>query len=103
MQNLDKPEEKPKVVRFDFLHATPPMSPPDVLKACQALTDSAGFLDVDKDTLRHKKYQNVFGVGDCMNSPNAKTAAAVGKDRVRISGYHSSFTPVVCQLHSWAP
>lgn len=28
-------------------------------------------------SFQSKKYPNVFGVGDCMNTPNAKTAAAV--------------------------
>lgn len=41
------------------------------------LADSAGYLDVDKSTLRHVKYQNIWGIGDCTNTPNSKTAAAV--------------------------
>ena len=32
---------------------------------------------MDKNTLRHDQYDNVFGLGDCTNTPNAKTAAAV--------------------------
>lgn len=35
--------------------------------------------DVDKETLQHKKYPNIFGIGDCTNLPTSKTAAAVGK------------------------
>lgn len=31
------------------------------------------------DTLRHVKYENVFGVSDVINATNAKTAAAVLK------------------------
>lgn len=41
------------------------------------LADPAGYLDVDKFSLRHKKYANVWGIGDCTNTPNSKTAAAV--------------------------
>jgi len=41
------------------------------------LADSAGYLDCDKETLRHKRYPNIWGVGDCTNLPTAKTAAAV--------------------------
>jgi NADH dehydrogenase FAD-containing subunit len=37
------------------------------------LGDSQGFLDVDKHTLQHKKYDNVFGVGDVNNVPTTKT------------------------------
>lgn len=40
------------------------------------LADAAGYLDLDKYTLRHKKYRNVWGLGDCTNLPNSKTAAA---------------------------
>lgn len=61
-----------------MLHVTPPMSPPDVLKT-SPVADAAGWVDVDKDTLQHKRYPNVFGIGDCTNLPTSKTAAAVGK------------------------
>ncbi len=36
-----------------------------------------GFIDVDQATLRHKKYPNVFALGDAANLPTAKTAAGV--------------------------
>ena len=42
------------------------------------MVDEAGFLTVDKETLQHTKYKNIFGTGDCTNIPVAKTAAAVG-------------------------
>ena len=29
--------------------------------------------------MRHKRYENVFGLGDVINAPNAKTAAAARK------------------------
>lgn len=41
------------------------------------LADANGFVDVNKETLQHKKYSNVFGIGDCSNIPTSKTAAAV--------------------------
>lgn len=72
---LDKPGEK-HVVHYEMLHVTPPMSSPDVLKK-SPVADSAGWVDVDKETLQHKKYPNVFGIGDCTNLPTSKTAAAV--------------------------
>lgn len=61
-----------------MLHVTPPMSPPDVLKR-SPVADAAGWVDLDKETLQHKRYPNVFGIGDCTNLPTSKTAAAVGK------------------------
>lgn len=61
-----------------MLHVVPPMAPHDVVRDSQ-LSDKAGYLDVDKYTLQHKRYSNVFGIGDCTNVPTSKTAAAVGK------------------------
>ncbi|XP_064222083.1 sulfide:quinone oxidoreductase, mitochondrial isoform X2 [Aotus nancymaae] len=62
--------------KYEMLHVTPPMSPPDVLKT-SPVADAAGWVDVDKETLQHKRYPNVFGIGDCTNLPTSKTAAAV--------------------------
>uniref|UniRef100_A0A8D2EUK1 Sulfide quinone oxidoreductase n=1 Tax=Theropithecus gelada TaxID=9565 RepID=A0A8D2EUK1_THEGE len=61
---------------YEMLHVTPPMGPPDVLKT-SPVADAAGWVDVDKETLQHKRYPNVFGIGDCTNLPTSKTAAAV--------------------------
>ena len=36
-----------------------------------------GWLEVDKSTLRHVRYRNVFGVGDIAGVPKGKTAASV--------------------------
>lgn len=69
-----------------MLHVTPPMSPPDVLKT-SPVADAAGWVDVDKETLQHKKYPNVFGIGDCTNLPTSKTAAAVGKITNELCSY----------------
>ncbi|XP_017563797.1 sulfide:quinone oxidoreductase, mitochondrial [Pygocentrus nattereri] len=74
-ENLDNPGET-KIFEYEMLHVTPPMGPPSVLKG-SSLEDEAGWLDVNKDTLQHKTYDNVFGIGDCTNVPTSKTAAAV--------------------------
>ncbi|XP_077795474.1 sulfide:quinone oxidoreductase, mitochondrial isoform X2 [Macaca mulatta] len=74
-ENLDKPGET-QVITYEMLHVTPPMGPPDVLKT-SPVADAAGWVDVDKETLQHKRYPNVFGIGDCTNLPTSKTAAAV--------------------------
>ncbi|WP_051955993.1 NAD(P)/FAD-dependent oxidoreductase [Beijerinckia mobilis] len=65
-----------KIITFDMLHVTPPQGPVDVLRV-SPLANEAGWLDVDPQTLRHKTYANVFGIGDAMGTTNAKTAAAV--------------------------
>lgn len=62
---------------YDLLHITPPMSTPDPLLTNPALVDAGGFLSVDKETLQHTKFPNIFGIGDCTSVPTAKTAAAV--------------------------
>lgn len=74
-ENLDKPGET-KVFQYEMLHVTPPMGPQDVL-VNSPVADAGGWVDVDKETLQHKKYPNVFGIGDCTNLPTSKTAAAV--------------------------
>ncbi len=61
---------------FDMLHVCPPQCAPDFIKD-SPLADEAGWVDVYQDTLQHKRYKNIFGVGDGCNTPNAKTAAAV--------------------------
>ena len=63
---------------FDMLHVCPPQCAPDFIRV-SPLADQAGWVDVDQNTLRHKKYQNVWSLGDVMNAPNAKTAAAARK------------------------
>ncbi|XP_077452329.1 sulfide:quinone oxidoreductase, mitochondrial [Stigmatopora argus] len=74
-ENLDKPGET-TVFEYEMLHVTPPMGPNCVIKN-SPLADESGWLDVDKGNLQHKRYPNVFGIGDCTNLPTSKTAAAV--------------------------
>ncbi len=73
-------EGKVEVVstQFDMIHVCPPQQAPDVIRA-SALADGAGWVDVDQETLRHKRYPNIWSLGDVMNAPNAKTAAAARK------------------------
>ncbi len=72
----DKIKDNDVEVKFDLLHVTPPMSAPAFISA-SSLSDANGWLDVDMYTLRHKTVSNVFGLGDCTNTPNGKTAAAI--------------------------
>ncbi|RLU21349.1 hypothetical protein DMN91_005722 [Ooceraea biroi] len=75
-EKLNSPGET-LVQEYSLLHVTPPMGPPAVLKEHSKLTNEAGFLCVDPKTLRHTRYSNIFGLGDCTNTPNSKTMAAV--------------------------
>ncbi len=65
-----------EVIPYDMIHVTPPMSAPDFIKS-GTLCDAAGWLDVNLHTLRHNRHANIFGLGDCTNTPNSKTAAAI--------------------------
>ncbi|WP_420859541.1 TIGR01244 family sulfur transferase [Marivivens marinus] len=70
----DTPKER-VTVEFDMIHVTPPQTAPDFIRV-SPLADAAGWVDVDQATLRHKTYDNIWSLGDVMNAPNAKTAAA---------------------------
>ncbi|MBI1649206.1 bifunctional protein tyrosine phosphatase family protein/NAD(P)/FAD-dependent oxidoreductase [Hyphomicrobium sulfonivorans] len=63
---------------FDMIHVCPPQLAPDFIRA-SPLADSAGWIDVDHATLRHKRFANIYGLGDAACTPNAKTAAAARK------------------------
>ncbi len=63
---------------FDLLHLAPPQTAPKFVKE-SVLVNEAGWLDVDINSLQHKKYPNIFGIGDIAALPTAKTGAAVRK------------------------
>lgn len=70
---------KERITRdFDMLHVVPPQRAPDFIRV-SPLADTAGWVDVDPGTLRHKMFANVYSLGDVTNTPNAKTAAAARK------------------------
>lgn len=70
----DAPVERVEM-EFDMMHVCPPQCAPDFIRV-SPLADAAGWIDVDQATLRHKTYENIWSLGDVMNAPNAKTAAA---------------------------
>lgn len=70
----DTPKER-VTVDFDMIHVVPPQVAPDFIRV-SPLADAAGWVDVDQATLRHKTFDNIWSLGDVMNAPNAKTAAA---------------------------
>ena len=70
----DTPVERVEM-DFDMMHVCPPQTAPDFIRV-SPLADAAGWVDVDQTTLRHKTFQNIWSLGDVMNAPNAKTAAA---------------------------
>uniref|UniRef100_A0A069DU02 Sulfide:quinone oxidoreductase, mitochondrial n=1 Tax=Panstrongylus megistus TaxID=65343 RepID=A0A069DU02_9HEMI len=75
-----KDVERPLDIRaipYTMLHVTPPMGPPAVMQSHPDLVDHSGFLRVNKSTLKHDYFPNIYGIGDCTNLPTSKTAAAV--------------------------
>jgi sulfide:quinone oxidoreductase len=66
---------------YDVLHAVPPQSAPDWLKATvlPAAGDDGGFVEVDPETLRHLRYPNVWSLGDAAGTRNSKAGAALRK------------------------
>lgn len=67
-----------ETLHYDMIHVTPPMSAPDVLKK-SSLGDAGGWVEVDKATMQHLRYPNIFSLGDCSNLPTSKTGAAIRK------------------------
>ena len=74
---IDKEEEVN--LEYDFIHVSPPTA------AVDAVADSmlgwqkgsaAGWLEVDRETLRHRRYKNVFGIGDVCGIPIGKTGGS---------------------------
>jgi len=69
-------EPREVVIPYELLHVTPPMAAPDVV-AQSPLAAANGFVEVDKHSLQHVRFANVFAIGDVSGMPNSKTAAAV--------------------------
>lgn len=68
------------VVKYDLLHVTPPQSAPGFIKRSPlAQAGPLGWVDVDKHTMQHVRYPNVFSLGDASSLPCSKTGAAVRK------------------------
>ncbi len=67
---------------YDFIHVIPPMRAPESVRNSPLPWQTGpwaaeGWMDVDKGSLRHARYRNVFGVGDIAGVPKGKTAASV--------------------------
>ncbi|GAB3361645.1 MULTISPECIES: NAD(P)/FAD-dependent oxidoreductase [Giesbergeria] len=79
-----RPDSTLVQVPYDFIHVVPPMRAPDSVKNSdlawkEGPMAAGGWLEVNKDTLQHRRYPNVFGLGDINGTPRGKTAATVKK------------------------
>ncbi|KAJ3343338.1 hypothetical protein HDU93_008703 [Gonapodya sp. JEL0774] len=64
------------VEKYSLLHVVPPMSAPKFIGE-SGLGNADGWCNVDKFTMQHVKYPNVFSLGDASSLPTSKTAAAI--------------------------
>lgn len=67
---------------YDFINVVPPMRAPEVVRNSplpwtKGPFASDGWVEVDRNNLRHQRYPNVFAVGDIAGVPKGKTAASV--------------------------
>ncbi len=69
--------------QYDFIHVVPPMSAPDAVRrselAWQEGPWAGQWLEVDQYSLQHRRYPEIFGIGDVIGTPFGKTAASVKK------------------------
>jgi len=66
-------------MEYDFIHIVPPMGPVDALVNSPLgwqKGSAKGWLEVDRETLQHRRYKNVFGIGDTCGIPLGKTGGS---------------------------
>ncbi|KDN42399.1 FAD/NAD(P)-binding domain-containing protein [Tilletiaria anomala UBC 951] len=69
--------QSPLEKQYDLLHATPPMGPLPWIKSSPLAAAEGGFVDVDQATTQHKKYKNIWSIGDSSSLATSKTTAAI--------------------------
>lgn len=77
---VTKDEGKEQItVQYDMLHVAPLQSAPDFIRNSPLAVkdDPLGWVDVDKYTFQHNRYNNIFSLGDVANLGDTKTGAAV--------------------------
>ncbi len=69
-------------VHYDMLHLAPPQTAPKFVQESKLSIQEGpgkGWIDVDIHTMQHKRFPNVFSLGDVAHLPTAKTGAAIRK------------------------
>jgi len=72
------PKHEKKRVPYDMLHIAPAQIAPREI-AESDLGSAGGWVPVNKETLQHIRYLNVFSIGDVAQLPMAKTGGSVRK------------------------
>ena len=66
-------------MKYDFIHVVPPMKPVDAVANSPLgwqKGSAKGWLECDQYTLQHRRYKNVFGIGDILGIPKGKTGGS---------------------------
>lgn len=79
---FDAKDEGRIEVPYDFINVVPPMRAADAVRNSplpwqDGVWAADGWIEVAQDNLRHKRFANVFAVGDVAGVPKGKTAASV--------------------------
>jgi sulfide:quinone oxidoreductase len=72
------PKSEKVSVPYDFMHITPPQIAPEEIGKSPVGSDK-GWVPVDKETLQHVKFKNVFALGDIAAIPMGKTGGSARK------------------------
>ncbi len=77
---FDTPEGR-VTLDYDYIHVIPPQRAPEVIRQSglswvDKWTDQ-GWVECDKATLRHLRYDTIWTLGDVAGVPKGKTAASV--------------------------
>lgn len=80
LARFDTPDGEQEI-NYDYLHVIPPQRAPDFVREsglswADKWTDQ-GWVEVDPQTLRHRRYPEIFAAGDVAGVPKGKTAASV--------------------------
>jgi len=70
---------EPVEVKYDFMHVTPPMKAPDVVKNSELGSQGPGWTTVNKKSLQHAFFDNVWSLGDVAGVPMGKTGGSARK------------------------
>lgn len=76
------------VLPYDLLHVVPPMRPSKIIETSDLAYQRGpmrGYLEVNPNTFRHKRYKNVFGIGDAAGLPSVKTGAQAREQAIALT------------------
>ncbi len=72
------PKHEKVRVPYDFLHITPPQLAPREVRESD-IGSAKGWVPVNKETLQHIKFANIFAIGDIAQVPMGKTGGSIRK------------------------